>query len=58
MDQHCIALRGFFLIAKITNLFILNLYSITRRLEDMQNVREMMVNYDELSNKLLDEFVF
>ena len=26
------------------------------RLEDMQNVRECMVNYDGLSNKLLDEF--
>jgi hypothetical protein len=31
---------------------------MTSRLENMQNVREMMVNYDGLSNKKLDEFFF
>ena len=28
---------------------------MTSRIEDLQNVREMMVNYDELSNKKLDD---
>jgi hypothetical protein len=31
---------------------------MTSRLEDMPNVWEMMVNYDGLSKKYLDEFFF
>jgi hypothetical protein len=33
-----------------------NLYSMIIRLDDMQNLREMMVNYDWLSKEFLDEF--
>ena len=31
---------------------------MTSRLEDMQNVRAMMVNYDGWSNKKISEFCF
>ena len=48
-------LRGFLVYSyKHTNKFIYphNLYnSRTNQLEDMQNVREMMINYDGWSNK-------
>ncbi len=41
----------FWLIAKTKFVYPHNLYSMTSQLEDMQNVRKMMVNYDGLPNK-------
>jgi hypothetical protein len=42
-----------FLVNRLDTKFIYlhNLYSMISRLKDMQNVGEMMVNWDRLSNK-------